>query len=188
MIVNLISPKSPVACTTEREKAVHFSRLSLATVAAWFPPEAKIRIINDNIDEINFDKKVDLVGITAITSTAPRAYEIADKFRERGVPVIIGSIHPTALPEEASFHADSVVIGEAEGVMHDLINDYKKGSLKKFYHSSERPSLANLPLPRKGLWHGSKFYREWNMVQTTRGCPFHCDFCSVSTFFAGLIG
>ncbi|MCD6408601.1 radical SAM protein [bacterium] len=183
MKVNLISPRSPVDCATEREKAIQFSRLSLSTVAAWFPPEAEVRIINDNIEEINFDEKVDLIGITALTSTAPRAYEIADKFRERKIPVILGGIHPSALPEEASKHADSVVIGEAEGVMENLINDFRKGSLKKFYSNSKRIPLINLPLPRKNLIHGSKFYREWNMVQTTRGCPFSCDFCSVSTFF-----
>ncbi len=183
MKVHLISPKSPAVCATERDKAIQFSRLSLATVAAWFPEETNLRIINDNIEEINFQEKVDLVGITAMTSTAPRAYEIADKFRERGVPVILGGIHPSALPQEASQHADSVVIGEAEGVMESLIEDFRKRRLKKFYHSARRPSLMNLPLPRKDLWQGSKFYREWNMVQTTRGCPFYCDFCSVTTFF-----
>ena len=183
MIVRLISPGSPVAVASKREKALQFSRLSLATVAALFPPDADIRIINDSIDTIDFREKVDLVGITAITSTAPRAYEIADKFRKRGVPVIMGGIHPTALPEEAALHADAVVIGEAEGVMQELINDFKTGKLKKFYHSQARPSLANLPLPRKDLFAGSKYYRELDVVQTTRGCPFNCDFCSVTDFF-----
>ena len=183
LTIHLISPRSPVACPTEREKANHFSRLSLATVAGLLPQDANIRIINDNIEEIDFDEKVDLVGITAITSTAPRAYEIADKFRERKIPVILGGIHPTALPQEASLHANSVVIGEAEGIMKELIKDFKQGTLKKFYRSSKRPSLINLPLPRKDLWIGSKYYQEWDMVQTTRGCPFNCDFCSVTTFF-----
>jgi radical SAM superfamily enzyme YgiQ (UPF0313 family) len=183
MLVHLISPRSPVANATKREKAIQFSRLTLATVAALFPKDAKTRLINDSIDVIDFDKKVDLVGITAMTSTAPRAYEIADKFREKGVTVILGGIHPTALPQEASLHADAVVMGEAEGVMHSLINDFRMKKLKKFYHSPIRPSLANLPLPRKELLDGNKFYKELDMVQTTRGCPFSCDFCSVSDFF-----
>lgn len=183
MIVRLISPRSPVAVVSKREKAIQFSRLTLATVAALFPRDADIRIINDSIDVIDFEEKVDLVGITTITSTAPRAYEIADRFREKGVPVILGGIHPTALPQEAALHADAVVIGEAEGVMQELINDFKMGKLKKFYHSTNRPSLVNLPLPRKDLFIGSKFYREMDMIQTTRGCPFNCDFCSVSDFF-----
>ena len=133
MIVHLISPRSPVAVASKREKALQFSRLTLATVAALFPRDANIRLINDSIEGVDFNEKVDLVGITAITSTAPRAYEIADKFRKKGVPVILGGIHPTALPQEASLHADAVVIGEAEGVMHEVINDFKMGRFKKFY-------------------------------------------------------
>ncbi|MCK4235438.1 B12-binding domain-containing radical SAM protein, partial [candidate division WOR-3 bacterium] len=78
MRVLLISPKSPVPNVTKREKAINFARLTLATVAALFPEDAEIRIINDNLDGVDFDEKIDLVGITAITSTAPRAYEIAD--------------------------------------------------------------------------------------------------------------
>jgi len=153
------------------------------TVAALFPPDAEIKLVNDSLDEIDFDEKLDMVGISTITSTAPRAYEIADEFRKRGITVIMGGIHPSVLPEEASIHADAVVIGEAEGVMDKLINDFKNKNLKKFYKSSERPDLTNLPLPRKDLLFGNKFYREMDLVQTTRGCPFGCDFCSVSDFF-----
>jgi len=183
MRVLLISPKTPVPSPTKREKAVNFARLTLTTIAALFPKDTEIKIINDNLVGINFDGKVDLVGITAITSTAPRAYEIADRFRERGVPVILGGIHPSVLPEEAVLHADAVVIGEAEGIMPVLIDDFKNGKLKKFYQSSERPNLENLPLPRKDLLFGNKYYKEMDMLQTTRGCPFNCDFCSVTNFF-----
>jgi len=172
-----------VASVTKRDRAVQFSRLSLTTVAALFPSDTDIKIINDSLDEIDFDEKVDMVGITTITSTAPRAYEIADEFRKRKVPVIMGGIHPSVLPNEASLHADAVVIGEAEGVMDRLLEDFRSGNLQKFYSSTERPDLSKLPLPRKDLLYGNKFYREMDMVQTTRGCPFNCDFCSVSDFF-----
>jgi radical SAM superfamily enzyme YgiQ (UPF0313 family) len=183
MRVSLISPRSPVTVVTKRETAIQFFRLSLTTVAALFPPDTDIRIINDSLDEIDFDEKVDMVGITTITSTAPRAYEIADRYRAKGIPVIMGGIHPTALPQEASLHADAVVIGEAEATMHRLLNDFNSGKLQKFYSSTERPNLVNLPLPRKDLLSGNKFYREMDLVQTTRGCPYACDFCSVSDFF-----
>lgn len=183
MLAHLISPRPPISGTTNRDKAIQFSRFGLATVAALCPEDTDVRIINDSIDTIDFDQKVDLVGLTAMTSTAPRAYEIADKFRERGVPVILGGIHATALPQEASLHADTVVLGEAEGVMNDVINDFKIGKLKRFYQATERPSLVDLPLPRWDLLNGSKYYTEVNMVQTTRGCPFNCSFCSVSDFF-----
>ncbi len=183
MLVNLISPRPPVAGATRREKALLFSRLGLATVAAQFPEEAEVRIINDSLETIDFDEKVDLVGVTAITSTAPRAYEIADRFRANGVPVVLGGIHPSALPEEASSHADAVVIGEAEGVMRDVVKDFKSGELKKFYRAAQRPSLADLPTPRRSLLNGCRCFPDWDMVQTTRGCPYRCDFCSVSDFF-----
>ncbi|MGB9642185.1 MAG: B12-binding domain-containing radical SAM protein [Candidatus Ratteibacteria bacterium] len=155
----------------------------MTSVAALFPPDTDIKIINDSLDEIDFDEKVDLVGITTITSTAPRAYEIADEFRKRGVSVIMGGIHPSVLPHEASLHADAVVIGEAESVMDRLLKDFHSGNLQKFYASTERPDLSKLPLPRKDLLFGNKFYREMDLVQATRGCPFGCDFCSVSDFF-----
>ncbi len=183
MRINLISPKSPVTSVTKREKTIQFSRLTLTTVAALFPPDADIRIINDSLDGIDFDDRPDMVGITTITSTAPRAYEIADNYRAKGVPVIMGGIHPSALPQEASLHADAVVIGEAEATMPELLNDFRDGKLQKIYKCVERPNLANLPLPRKDLLSGNKFYREMDTVQTTRGCPFGCDFCSVSDFF-----
>jgi radical SAM superfamily enzyme YgiQ (UPF0313 family) len=183
MRVLLISPRSPVESSTSREKAVHFARLSLMTVAALFPEDSDVSIVNDSLEGIDFDENVDLVGITAMTCTAPRAYEIADEFRARGVPVIMGGIHVSALPDEAAKHADAVVVGEAEGLISELLDDFKNGGLKKYYRSKVRPSLANLPLPRKDLLFGNKYYKEMDLIQTTRGCPFRCDFCTVSTFF-----
>ena len=184
MFVKLISPRSPVSYVSKREKAVNFARLSLATVAALFPRGTKIEIINDSIEEIDYDEKVDLVGITSITSTAPRAYEIADKFREKGITVIMGGMHSSALPQEAIKHVDAVVIGEAEGLIKPLVNDFKNGRLKKFYSSDKRPDLTKIPLPRTDLYQNkNEYYKEMHMIQTTRGCPFNCDFCTVTHFF-----
>lgn len=183
MIIHLIAPRSPVQMVSEREKMINFSRLSLATVAALFPKDAKIKIINDGIDEIDYNDNVDLVGITSLTSTAPRAYEIADNYRKKKIPVILGGIHPTALPAEASLHADAVVIGEAEGKIEELIKDFKRGKMKKFYSSKILPSLDNLPIPRHDLFGESRYLEEINMIQTSRGCPYNCSFCSVSQFF-----
>jgi radical SAM superfamily enzyme YgiQ (UPF0313 family) len=184
MFVKLISPRSPVQFVSKREKAINFSRLSLATVAALFPKGTRIEIINDSIEDIDYNGKVDLVGITSITSTAPRAYEIADKFREKGVPVIMGGMHPSALPEEAIKHADAVVIGEAEGLIKPLVDDFKNGKLKKFYSCQKRPDLKHIPLPRTDLYEKKNpYYKEMHLIQTTRGCPFNCDFCTVTHFF-----
>jgi len=156
--------------------------LNLATVAALTPPEIEVSITDENLLPIDFDRAVDLVGITAVTPTAFRAYDIADAFRDRGRKVVLGGIHPTMLPEEASQHADSVVIGEAEGIWHSLIEDFKAGELKSVYRNRIRPSLGALPWPRRDLF-AKKGYVFRNTMSTSRGCPFACSFCSVTSFF-----
>ncbi|HJW88596.1 MAG TPA: cobalamin-dependent protein, partial [Dehalococcoidia bacterium] len=151
-------------------------------VAALTPPEFEVSLTDENVRAIDFRKAPDLVGITALTATAQRAYDIADVFRARGVKVILGGIHPSFLPEEASQHADSVVIGEAEGVWPSLLEDFKANKLQKVYRQPERPSLLGLPIPRRDLFAGGAYFVS-NTLQTTRGCPYSCAFCSVTSFF-----
>ena len=107
-----------------KHKKVLIPPLGLASVAALTPPEVEISLTDENVADIDFQRETDLVGITALTVTADRAYEIADTFRARGVKVILGGSHPSALPEEASQHADAVVIGEAEGIWPKVIEDF----------------------------------------------------------------
>jgi len=156
--------------------------LNLAIVAALTPPDVDITLIDENVTAIDFGRRFDLVGITVVTHTALRAYEVADAFRARGAKVVLGGIHPTMLPEEASQHADAIVVGEAEGVWASLVEDFREGKLKRVYHSNSRPSLADLPLPRRDLFAKEKYFAG-NTISTTRGCPFSCSFCSVTSFF-----
>ena len=156
--------------------------IGLMYVAASTPEDVEIAITDEHIETINFDKPVDLVGITSMTAEINRAYEIADEYRRRGVKVVMGGIHPSTLPHEAIQHSDSVVIGEAEGSWQNVINDFKKGCLKKFYSLDIRPSLDNLAFPRRDLVKGKKYLTK-NIIQTTRGCPFSCTFCTVTNFF-----
>ncbi len=156
--------------------------LGLAMVAALTPPEVEISLTDENVTVIDFQKETDLVGITALTITAQRAYEIADTFRARGVKVILGGSHPSALPEEAGQHADAVVIGEAEGIWSNVIEDFKANKLQRIYSQRERPSLLNLPIPRRDLFTKGVYYVP-NTISTTRGCPYDCSFCSVTSFF-----
>jgi radical SAM superfamily enzyme YgiQ (UPF0313 family) len=151
-------------------------------VAALTPPEVEVSLTDENVTAIDFQKETDLVGITALTITAQRAYEIADSFRARGAKVILGGIHPSILPEEAGQHADAVVIGEAEGIWPNLINDFKASKLQKVYRQVKRPSLVNLPIPRRDLFV-KEAYHITNTISTTRGCPYACSFCSVTSFF-----
>jgi len=156
--------------------------LGLAMVAALTPPDVEVFLTDENVTPIDFQKETDLVGITALTVTAQRAYEIADAFRARGVKVVLGGIHPSVLPEEASQHADAVVIGEAEGIWPNLIEDFKADKLQRIYQQHERPSMLNLPIPRRDLF-AKGAYMLRNTISTTRGCPYSCSFCTVTSFF-----
>jgi len=151
-------------------------------VAALTPPEVDVSITDENVTVIDFHKETDLVGITVITATAKRAYEIADTFRVRGVKVILGGIHPRFLPAEAGQHADAVVIGEAEGTWPTVIEDFQANRLQKVYHQHERPSLVGLSIPRRDLFIKGAYFIP-NTISTTRGCPYACSFCSVTSFF-----
>lgn len=156
--------------------------LGLAMVAALTPPDVEVSLIDENVTVIDFEKPADLVGITSMTITARRAYDIADTFRAKGVKVVFGGSHPSALPEETGLHADAVVIGEAEGLWQKVIEDFKANKLQRIYRHLERPSLVNLPIPRRELFTKG-VYDVANTISTTRGCPFACNFCSISNFF-----
>lgn len=168
--------------TSNNVKSIWFPRLSLVSVAALTPPDVQVSLIDENIEDIDFETEVDVVGLTAMTMQAPRAYAIADEYRARGVKVIMGGIHASILPQEAKQHLDSVIIGEAEGVWASAIEDLRSGNLKPFYQTQEPPSLKGLPIPRRDLFI-KEAYNVTNCIQTGRGCPFDCDFCSVAHFF-----
>ncbi len=166
---------------SEKEKSI-FPPLNLITLAAMTPPQHEVTILDESLTDLDFNEKYDLVGISAMTALAPRAYEIADAFRERGTLVVLGGMHPSAMPEEAIVHADAVVVGEAEGSWQRLLADLENGQLQAFYRQEERPSLEHMVIPRRDLLPRDR-YLVPDTVQTTRGCPFACSFCSVSQFF-----
>jgi radical SAM superfamily enzyme YgiQ (UPF0313 family) len=161
-----------------------FPLLSTSLLAGLTPPEHQVSIVDESLTSIDFTEDVDLVGITAMTPLAPRAYEIGEEFRQRGVPVIIGGIHPTWLPEEAKVHCDSVVIGEADEIWGDILEDVQKNRLEPFYKQERRTDLSRLPLPRRDLLDKKGYFFE-NLIQTTRGCPYDCEFCSVTAMYGG---
>lgn len=150
----------------------------LTLLASFFPPQYGVKIVNEFLDEIDFEEEVDLVGITALTTQAKRAYEIADRFRKRGVPVVLGGVHATFMPEEAKAHADAVVLGEAELIMAQLIADFERGKLKHLYRADQLHDLRDLPEPRRGLL-GKGYSPIFKVIETTRGCPNRCEFCAV---------
>jgi radical SAM superfamily enzyme YgiQ (UPF0313 family) len=155
--------------------------ISLGILAALTPPDWEIRIIQEPHQKVDFNEPADLVGITANTNNVTRGYQIADAFRMRGIKVIMGGIHPTARSEEALEHCDSVCAGEAELVWNDILDDLKNGRLKKRYKAATYFDLKNYTLPRRDLMTSSNsFFFSAATLETSRGCPYNCDFCSVS--------
>ena len=157
-------------------------QLSLPTIAGLTDSRFEVTITDDNIEDIDFDAKPDLVGITTMTALAPRAYEIAQEFRKRGVPVILGGIHASMLPEEAAQYADCIVIGEAEDVWPAALEDFIQGKLKKVYRGTGRHTLVNLPKPRLDLLKRGRYFSS-SLLMGSRGCPHDCHYCSVTTFW-----
>ena len=155
-----------------------FSPLGLAYVAAVTPSNWEVKIADENMDAFEFEE-ADLVGITAFTSNINRAYKIARMYRERKIKVVIGGIHASMLPDEALQFADTVVVGEAENIWQKVVADFEHNRLSSLY-VGPRVNLGQFKiLPRRDTLHPQYF---WHSVQTSRGCPFNCDFCSVSKY------
>ncbi len=186
--VHLIAPSN--------EDSTYIKPLWAATLAAHTPPDVEVTFRDDGLEPLDLAvdlekerRTPDLVGISVSSKTAARSYAIADAYRARGAKVVLGGIHVTALPDEALKHADAVVAGEAEGLWGDVVADARAGKLgrsrsltsRSIYKNAEMPQLVDLPRPRRDLFKSVK-YVPFDVVQTTRGCPFPCEFCSVSTY------
>ncbi len=153
--------------------------LVLPLLAGLTPTSVDVHLVDENVEPVNTNAQTDWVAITCMTASAPRAYEISDAFHKRGIPVVMGGIHPTVLPNETALHADAVVIGEAEPVWGEVIADLAGGKLKPRYQHNGFCDLVGLPLPRRELLQTER-YLTINVVQTARGCPNACFFCCVS--------
>ena len=154
--------------------------LTIPYIAGLTPPHWSVRFADDNYGEVESAPRPDLVGISVNTMSAHRAYALADTFRARGVPVVLGGWHVTFRPDEAAGHADAVVVGEADDVWTDVLADAERGALRPRYVSRNDTDLARYPVVRRDLLEGRRYFTR-NLVQATRGCPYRCSFCSVST-------
>jgi radical SAM superfamily enzyme YgiQ (UPF0313 family) len=163
------------------KKTMRYAPLTLTTLASLIPPDipAEVALLDEGVDEIDPGAiDADLVGITVITGTAPRAYELARGFRARDIPVVLGGVHPTLVPEEATRHADSVVVGYAEESWPQLLRDFAAGRMQRRYDQSPGLKLDGLPFPRRDLYKRG-MVNVSDTIEATRGCIFQCDFCVV---------
>jgi len=157
--------------------------LSLPTLAALTPPDWEVEIHDTRVSPVDYNRPCDLVGITAFTAEIPSAYSIADEFRKRGVPVVMGGVHVSALPEEALAHADAVVIGEAEEVWEGLLRDAAAGNLRRMYKGEKLCEMKGMKIPRRDLIDRSMYVAGFHTIQATRGCPHDCEYCAVTGVF-----
>lgn len=155
--------------------------LQLGILAALTPEDVEVVLYDERIEPIPFDAPTDLVAITVDSITARRAYAIGDAYRMRGVQVVMGGIHATLLPREASAHADAIVVGDAEPVWKDVVSDARLRKLRPVYSGPFGEPQKGI-LPRRDLFKG-KGYLPVSLIQFSRGCPFNCSFCAVARFF-----
>ena len=155
--------------------------LAIAALLSLIPKYIEVEFFDERVEVLPDYFETDLVAISVETFTARRAYQIAAKIRTTGIPVVLGGIHPTAMPEEALNYCDAVVIGEAEGIWEEVIEDLKNGNLKRIYSHEDKPSLKNIHFNRE-LFKDKK-YTPIIPIQFGRGCKSSCEFCSVHAFF-----
>jgi radical SAM superfamily enzyme YgiQ (UPF0313 family) len=179
MKIILISPT--IDNTKRTNKGLMMPQLALYILQGLTPAEHEVKTIEEETEKIDLDEPCDLVGISCMTSNAPRAYELCQEFKKRGRTVVLGGVHPTILTDEALQYADCVVKGEAEGVWKKLLEDFQNNDLKRTYHEAKPDLSVYVPKDFSKIIKRRLF----NLIpiMTTRGCPYNCDFCCVTNLF-----
>ncbi|MEW6109171.1 MAG: radical SAM protein [Nitrospirota bacterium] len=182
MRLYIISPCRHEDIWRKRRAAFVLPQMSLAILAALTPPGFEIKVTDELVDDIDFDYPADLVAISSNTTNSFRAYDVSKIFRGKGAKVIMGGIHPSVVPEEALKHADSVVIGEAEGIWGTVVDNFITNRMEKIYRADSYPEPSDIPSGRWDLLNTGRYYVS-RTFQTSRGCPHGCSFCSSTQFF-----
>jgi len=181
MIVTLILPSVGKIRGEKYIRAWQMEPLPIAQLAALTPENIELKFFDDRMESIDYSAKTDLVAISVETYTARRAYQIAQHFKQKNIPVVMGGFHATLCPNEVAQHANSVVIGSAEGIWTKLLSDFENGTLQKLYSSTTCDFTSGL-MPDRKIYAG-KNYLKINLIEAGRGCRFRCEFCSIHNFF-----
>jgi len=182
--IALISPKGPLYRHRGGiwRKSLRYQPLTLTTLAALVPSEidCELQLLDEGIQDVPLDLRADVIGLTVITGTARRAYELADHFRARGITVVLGGPHVTLIPDDAAPHADAIVVGYAEEAWPELLRDFVRCELRSRYHQAPGLDLAKRPFARRDLLPNQRYLTK-DVFEATRGCVHACEFCVVPT-------
>lgn len=184
MRIALISPKGPLYRSRGGifKKSLRYQPLTLTTLAALAPSELDPEFVlyDEGTGDVPLDIEADIIGMTVITGSSMRAYELAGKFRSRGKPVVLGGPHVTLMPDEAQKHADAICVGYAEESWPQLLRDFKAGRMLRRYEQAADFELNNLPFARRDLLDGRNYLTQ-AVFEATRACAHKCEFCVAPT-------
>ena len=180
MKIALISPKGPLYRSSGGvfKKSLRYQPLTLTTLAALAPPElgCEFALYDEGTGDVPLDIEADLIGLTVLTGSAPRAYELASEYRRRGHTVVLGGPHVTLMPDEAQAHADAICVGYAEESWPQLLRDHASGRIRPRYEQGPDFQLKNLPFARRDLFD-KRDYLTQAVFEATRACGHKCEFC-----------
>jgi len=177
----LITSSSPEIRRVRRARVLNFQQITMPYLAAFVPGNWEVTHIDEAVTPVDVSLKVDLVGITFHTPSAFHVYDLAIQFRKRGIPVVLGGPHVTLMPDEAQQHADVIFVGEAETHWTQFLKDFEKGRHNRRYSSNTPPTLENVPMARKELFHRHDYTA--GRLFATRGCVYGCDFCTLAVMY-----
>ena len=177
----LVTASSPAIRKVRRTRFLNFQQITMPYLAARVPPGWEVVHVDEEAEVLDRNTTADVVGITFHTPSAYHAYDMAAHFRSRGCCVVMGGPHVTLLPEEAGQQADVIFIGEAEGLWEEFLLNFEEGSYQQVYRQDRLPSLDNIPMARKDLFHRRD--STGGVLFATRGCPNQCDFCVIAVMY-----
>ena len=177
----LITSSSPEIRRVRRARVLNFQQITMPYLAAFVPNNWEVVHVDETVTPVDVSLKVDLVGITFHTPSAYHVYDLATQFRRKGIPVVLGGPHATLVPDEAQQYADVIFVGEAEIHWTQFLRDFEKGHYERRYSSSTLPTLENVPMARKELFHRHDYTA--GRLFATRGCVYGCDFCALAVMY-----